>query len=117
MSGQERSTADGRNRGERLPEDVVADLLESDRRRRLLACLADADGALPVSDLARCVAERESAGNDETIDQTTISTVRDDVYHEHLPKLTATGVVTFDSLVGTVEFATKDERLRAHVGE
>lgn len=85
-----------------LPERVVADLLASDRRRRLLACLADRGGCLPVTDLAAAVAARETGTDVETVDPERHRAVREEIYERHLPKLTATGVVEFDSMRGTV---------------
>lgn len=94
-----------------LPEAVIADLRADDRRRHVLTRLAESERALPVSDLARYVAatERDEAVDDVSADEA--DAVRRDVFQEHLPKLTATGVVRYDSLVGTVELATDDERL------
>jgi hypothetical protein len=88
--------------GEGLPERVVADLLASDRRRRLLDCLADHGGSLPLTDLAAAVAAREAGTDIETVDPERHQAVRGEIYERHLPKLTATGVVEFDSMRGTV---------------
>lgn len=86
----------------RLPERVVSDLLSSDRRRRLLGCLEDHGGCLPVTDLAAAVAAREAGTDAETVDPERHRAVRAEIYERHLPKLTATGVVEFDSMRGTV---------------
>ena len=87
---------------DRLPERVVNDLLSSDRRCRLLGCLADHDGCLPVTDLAAAVAARETGTDAEAVDPERHRAVRAEIYERHLPKLTATGVVEFDSMRGTV---------------
>ena len=85
-----------------LPERVVSDLLASDRRRLLLGCLEDHDGCLPVTDLAAAVAAREAGTNIGDVDPDRHRAVREEIYERHLPKLTATGVVEFDSMRGTV---------------
>ncbi|MEF8906628.1 MAG: hypothetical protein V5A13_02095 [Haloarculaceae archaeon] len=87
---------------ERLPERVVADLLASDRRQRLLDCLEDRGGCLAVTDLAAAVAARETGTDLESVDPERHRAVREEIYERHLPKLTATGVVEFDSMRGTV---------------
>jgi hypothetical protein len=87
---------------DRLPDRVVADLLSSDRRRRLLTCLEDHGGRLPVTDLAAAVAAREAGVESEAVDPERHRTVREEIYERHLPKLTATGVVEFDSMRGTL---------------
>lgn len=94
--------------GNELPEQVVSDLLSSDRRRRLLGCLEDHGGRLPVTDLAAAVAAREAGTEVADVDPDRHRAVREEIYECHLPKLTATGVVEFDSMRGTVT-------LREHV--
>ncbi|MFB6141005.1 MAG: hypothetical protein ABEJ26_11290 [Halosimplex sp.] len=102
-------TVDGRRSP--LPDAAVADLRADERRRRLLSHLADTDGAVPIADAARAVAESEASTD---VTDEAVEAVRREIFQEHLPKLTATGVVRYDSLVGTVELDTDDERL---VGE
>lgn len=97
--------------GESIPDDVVADLLSSERRRHLLSALLASDGAVAVEDLAREIAAREGGATPDGVDDATVADVREDLYWEHLPKLTATEVVAFDSLLATVELDTDDERV------
>jgi hypothetical protein len=84
-----------------LPPRVVEDLLSVPRRRTMLRCLADAEGEMLVDDLVACVRDRDGGTDDQPREQ-----VRADLYDEHLPKLTATGVVTYDSMRESVELAT-----------
>ena len=88
--------------GPQLPGEVVEDILSADRRRTLLSCLTDHGGEMAVSDLAACVAAREQGVTKGSVEGAGPSQLRDDLYDEHLPKLTATGVVEFDSLRGCV---------------
>lgn len=87
-------------RGVGLPSDVVEDILSAPRRRTMLECLSAAEGGLTMDDLVVCVRDREG---DATAKRRRI---RENLYDEHLPKLTATGVVTYDSMRERVELAT-----------
>jgi predicted metal-dependent hydrolase len=70
-----------------------------------------------VSDLARLVvaAERGKGPGDVSVD--VAERVRADLFQRHLPKLIATGVVSYNSLVGTVELASDDPRLLGEDGD
>ncbi|WP_436932721.1 DUF7344 domain-containing protein [Halosimplex halobium] len=96
--------------GDRLPASAVADLRASERRRRVLAELAER-GEVPVSDLASHVVAAERDEPADAVPDEAVDGARRDLFQEHLPKLTATGVVRYDSLVGTVELATADSRV------
>jgi hypothetical protein len=100
-----------RKRRSELPDSVVADLRSDDRRRCALARLDDAEGPLPITDLARQLAATERGEPVDDVPTDAVGTVRRDLFETHLPKLTATEVVEYDSQVGTVELATDDERL------
>ncbi|WP_246391695.1 DUF7344 domain-containing protein [Halosimplex pelagicum] len=112
---------DGGERGDsgdvRLPASAVADLRASGRRRRALERLAERGDAMPVTDLARRVVASERGEPAETVPDDAVEAARSDLFQRHLPKLTATGVVRYDSLVGTVELATDDPRLLGDDGE
>lgn len=94
-----------------LPDSIVEDLRESRRRCITLDRLDETDEAQPVADLAREIAAAERDVDPDSVDAEAVDAVRRDLYQQHLPKLTATGVVRYDSLVGTLELATTDERL------
>jgi len=101
----------------RLPASVIADLRASGRRRRALACLAEGDDAVPISDLARRVVAAERGESTDAVPDGAVESARSDLFQRHLPKLTATGVVRYDSLVGTVDLATDDPRLLGYEGD
>ena len=92
----------------RLPGEVVEEILSVDRRRTLLACLTDHGGEMAVVDLAACVGAREQGGTAEGITDATRDRLYDVLYDEHLPKLTATGIVEFDSLRDSVRIERAD---------
>jgi hypothetical protein len=80
---------------------VIEELLAAPRRRVVLRVLVDRGGPVPVDDLAR-----ELTG--DAASRAERRAARTEIYQEHLPKLTATGVVAFDSMLGTVEFLGGD---------
>ncbi len=95
------NSRNGRARGSDLPGEVVEDILASERRRAMLSCLADADGPVVFDDLVGAV--RASEGRAEPVEDDGGGEVRQEIYDRHLPKLTATGVVEYDSMCETVE--------------
>jgi len=121
MSGHEHADPAANRDSSRgqLPADAVADLLANERRQRLFAVLRDTQGPIAVTDLARRLAELGGSDDGEHGDAAEhgdatddrVESLREEIYQDHLPKLTATEVVTYDSLVGTIELATDDERL------
>lgn len=90
-----------------LPERVVEDLLASERRRHLLSCLEGHNG-MALADLAATVAARERGVDRAAVGDETRQAVREEIYADHLPKLTATGVVDFDSMTGVVRLRAAD---------
>jgi hypothetical protein len=94
--------------GPQLPGEVVEDILSADRRRTLLSCLTDHGGEMPVADLAACVSTREQGLTEGDVKEPARGQLYDELYDEHLPKLTATGVVEFDSLRDCVRLTRTD---------
>lgn len=84
-----------------LPPEVIEDLLGAPARRRLLARLREEGTPVAVDDLAALLAAGSVDGDVPTDRR---RAARNEIYQDHLPKLTATGAVTFDSMLGTVEF-------------
>lgn len=97
-SGERASSGD-------LPEAVLEDLLSVDRRREALAALLERHGPLCVEDLAVVARAREAGGDPDAVDPAERRRLGAAFFQEHLPKLTATGVVAYDSQLGTVELA------------
>lgn len=121
MSGSD--NGNDRTGRRRVPDQVVVDLVSDDRCRAVLTCLVAADGPVPVEDLARAVVARETgdrqgrdrAAGNEAIDESRVRDVRDSLFQRELPKLTPTGLVSYDSMVGTVALDTDDERVLASI--
>ena len=89
----------------RLPDEVVADILEADRRRIALEILAEREEPIVIDDLAAAVRARELGTEPDAVSRSDRRTVRDEFFETHLPKLTATEVVTYDSMVGTLSLS------------
>ena len=87
--------------GEGPPPEVIEDLLADERCRTLLEHLHEAGRPVPVGDLAALLAD----GDDATASRAERRAARTEIYQDCLPRLTATGAVRFDSLLGTVAFA------------
>lgn len=85
------------DRHDDLPDAVRADLLSSKRRCRILHALAAAGGEVSVTDLAVETCALETGRSPERIEPEAIETIRYEIYERHLPKLTLTGVVEYDS--------------------
>ena len=95
-------TADGEG-AVALPDPVVEDLLETARRRHLLRALAEADEPVPLDDLAGAVRARERGTAPESIPAGERRDLRREFLATDVPKLTATGVATYDSMLATLE--------------
>jgi hypothetical protein len=87
---------------DRLPREVIEDILASERRRVMLSCLENSGGPVAVTDLAAAVGAHDGETTPVGVDEKRRRAVREDIYERHLPKLTATGAVEYDSMCGTV---------------
>ncbi|MGB9954108.1 DUF7344 domain-containing protein [Haloarcula marismortui] len=102
------TSSNGGRTGQGLPEDVIADLLSNDTRRRALSILADRDEPVVVSDLAASVLAAERDIEPAAVPDTAKAELTEELFTEHLPKLTATDIVAYNSMVGTVEIQQRD---------
>ncbi|MFA9414915.1 hypothetical protein [Natrinema sp. HArc-T2] len=98
--------------GESFPADEATlnrtlEALRSSRRRTVCTALAKRRGTVPVSDLAATVAAREA--DDETgpvaVTESACTAVETSLAHEHLPTLSAAGLVEYDAAARTVALA------------
>ncbi|MDS0222679.1 hypothetical protein NDI54_15135 [Haloarcula sp. S1AR25-5A] len=94
--------------GHGLPKAVIEDLLSDDTRRRALSILAERGEPMVVGDLAAAVLAAERDIEPAAVPDTDREELTEELFTEHLPKLTATGVVAYDSMVGTVEIQRRD---------
>lgn len=89
--------------------DALLDLLQHSRRRQVIDELVDADGAVPLADLAEAVARREATDGDGG-DAPAVDSVRLSLAHSHLPRLRDAGVARFDADEGVAALVRDGDR-------
>lgn len=102
--------SDGGRPGDQAPssspaafgDDELFGILRSQRRRRVLRRLREADGEATLSDLAREVAAAENDKPVDALRSQEYKRVYISLYQTHLPKMDEVGVVTFDRDRGQV---------------
>ncbi|MFC6757962.1 MULTISPECIES: DUF7344 domain-containing protein [Haloarcula] len=92
--------------GSDLPPAVVEDLLSDDTRRRALAIIADRDEPVVVSDLAAAVVADREGCPVSAVPESEREAMAAELFTDHIPKLMATEVVAYDSMLGAVELRT-----------
>jgi hypothetical protein len=86
-----------------LPPAVVEELLSADSRRRALSILANRGEPVVVEDLAAAVvADREGCAPSAVSDAERAA-MTEELFTDHIPTLTATDVLRYDSMLGAVE--------------
>jgi len=90
-----------------LPTEVLEDVLASERRRRLLVRLGQSSGPVVVSDLAAEMSAHEEGTTPESVDDESAGAIERELYDQHLPKLTVTGLVEYDSMRETVRLGDR----------
>ena len=86
-----------------LPPAVVEDLLAADSRRRVLAVLAERGEPMVVEDLARAVVAARKDCPASAVSAAERDKMAQELFTEHIPKLTATRTLRYDSMLGAVE--------------
>ena len=86
-----------------LPSAVVEDLLSARNRRLALSTLADRGEPMVVESLATAVVAARENCPESVVSADQREAMCDELYTEHIPKLTATGVLRYDSMKGAVE--------------
>lgn len=83
-------------------------LLKSPRRRYALYLLATESSSTDLSELGERIAAWETSDVEAAASGDDVETVRASLYHTHLPKLEAAGVVEYDPETGDVELVDGD---------
>ena len=91
-----------------LPPTVVEDLLADDSRRRALRILEARDEPVVVEELAAAVVAAHEECPVAAVPTSEREAMAAELFTDHLPKLMATGVVAYDSMLGAVELRTDD---------
>lgn len=89
--------------GHRLPETVVEELLAEPYRRAMLRSLRAHDGSITDRRLATLIVARERSIHPDAVPPRERDRARERLYEHHLPKLTATGVVQYNSRNASLE--------------
>lgn len=72
------------------------EVLANDRRRTTLATLTEVESPIDGETLARYVAEAELEASESGIPEETVERIHASLYHVHLPRLEAAGLVEYD---------------------
>ena len=94
---------------------VVKEATTNPQRRRILAVLRDANAPMGLADLALELARRDGESSEADV-WTRAEDYRIDLYHNHVPRLEAAGLVAYDDDRRSVELAT-DGPVRPPVDE
>lgn len=86
-----------------LKKDNLFHLLQNERRRRVLQCLSDTDGAVEMRDIAEQIAAWEHDTTVQQLSSKERQRVYIALYQTHLPKLADAGMVTYNQSRGIVE--------------
>jgi len=94
----------------------LCSVLADARRRRAVAALRDATAPMTLEELAAAIdaeSPRSSARPDDPEDTTRLEL---SLYHVHLPKLAAAGLVAYDEAQRRVSFVANDDALDGVLG-
>lgn len=80
-----------------LPESVIDDLLADPRRGMMLRLLHERDGPVTVTQLAADIIAHERCVDVDDAPRSECQRVAENLYEHHIPKLTATAVVRYNS--------------------
>ncbi|WP_435349764.1 DUF7344 domain-containing protein [Haloarchaeobius sp. HRN-SO-5] len=94
--------------------DAFATLADP-RRRYVLYYLHQHDAPVGLNALATQVAAWSGDTAPEAVEQTTVDRVRTELYHAHLPKLEALGVITYRDDAREVGLADNTEMLQPYL--
>lgn len=95
-----------------LELDHVYEALEHPRRRCVCSLLVE-DDEWRLSELARTVAAWEDGVPEDAVSESTMERVSVSLYHSHVPKLAACGVVSFDADAETLSTGENADQVLA----
>ncbi len=97
-----------------MDESEVFHILGNDRRREIICTLAEEDGGLSVSDLARQIAQKEE---DVDSSKNLYKSVYVSLQQTHLPKLAKKDIVVYDKDAQRVEPGSTFSQIRPYLRE
>lgn len=103
--------------GDQSELDTVFELCSDGQRRVVLAILAAEQRALTTDDLAKAIVKHTHQKPLEEISGETISRIKIALYHTHLPKVEAAGLIDFDPDREVAEPTEQFARVEPHLSE
>jgi DNA-binding transcriptional ArsR family regulator len=100
-----------------LPKELLFELLDDARRRRLLAALLDTPGLVELDELVEQLGTAVPVSEAATEEPPSAARrrLRVSLLHKHLPKLADAGIVAYDEEAETVRLVAQAEQLEPHL--
>lgn len=103
------------SRADRLPLDVIFDLLSNERRRMVMRYLLVGSGTSTLGELAEYIASIENDTPESALTSSQRKRVYIALYQCHLPKMDDANVIDFDGNRKTVELGATIEQLTPYL--
>ena len=100
-----------------MSKDEVFEMLQNERRRRILRYLLDADDVMTIGELAERIAAVENDTSVAALNSTQRKRVYVALYQTHLPKMDDVGVIDYDRDRGRVRIAENADLLTFYLDE
>lgn len=101
--------------GTQSDRDTVFELCSDRHRRIALAILAGEQRPLTMDDIAKTIVKHTDETPLREVSGETITNVKTSLYHLHLPKIEAAGLIEFDSDREVVEPTAQFDRVEPHL--
>lgn len=95
--------------------DTVLDLCGNKHRRVVLALLAEQQRTLTMDDLTKAIVKHNHHTPLTAVSGETVTRIKTSLYHAHIPKLEAVGLVEYDSERQLVEPTEQFDRIEPHL--
>jgi DNA-binding transcriptional ArsR family regulator len=100
-----------------MSKDEVFEMLQNERRRRILRYLLEADDVMTIGELAERIAAVENDTSVAALNSTQRKRVYVALYQTHLPKMDDVGVIDYDRDRGRVQVAENADLLTYYLDE
>ena len=100
-----------------MSKDEVFEMLQNERRRRILSYLLDADDVMTIGELAERIAAVENDTTVAALNSTQRKRVYVALYQTHLPKMDDVGVIDYNRDRGRVRIADNADLLTFYLDE
>lgn len=100
-----------------MSKDEVFEMLQNERRRRILRYLLEADDVMTIGELAERIAAVENDTSVAALNSTQRKRVYVALYQTHLPKMDSVGVIDYDRDRGRVRIAENADLLTFYLDD